>query len=75
MCRKTTKWIILRWHEKKDCHCNEGDSERDESTEEQLQCKQQYIYTLPGTLFPAMWPFCHLAMWPHGHNAIMRYTK
>ena len=24
---------------KKDCKCNKGDSERNESTEEQLQCK------------------------------------
>ena len=55
---------------KKRCNC----SERDESTEEQLQCKQQYIYTLLGTLFLAMWPSCRVAMWPHGY-AIMRYTK
>ena len=44
-------------------------SERDESTEEQLQCKKQYIYTLPGTLFLVM------AMRSCGHNSIMRYTK
>ena len=32
--------------------CNEGDSERDESNEEQLQCEQQYICTPHGTLSP-----------------------
>ena len=31
---------------KKGCKCNEGDSARDESTEEQLQCKKAvYIYS------------------------------
>ena len=42
MCRKTMKWIFVWWHEK-DCKCNEGDSARDESTEEQLQC-QKAVY-------------------------------
>ena len=75
MCRKTCEWIMVFGGTKKDCNCNEGDSERDESTEEQLQYKQQYIYALPGTLFPAMWPSCHVARWPHGHICDMRYAK
>ena len=54
---------------KKDCKYNEGDSERDRSTEDQLQCKQQYIHNLRETLSLAM------AMRPCGHNVIMRYTK
>ena len=44
-------------------------SERDESNEEQLQCKQQYIYTLPGTLFLAM------AMRPCGHIRLCEMSK
>ena len=34
----------------KKCNAFEGDSERDESTEEQLQCKKQYLCTSHGTL-------------------------
>ena len=34
-------------------------SERDDLTEEQLQCKQQYLYTPLGTLSPAS-----LSQWP-----------
>ena len=43
------------------CNAAEGDSERDESTEEQWQCKQQQLYTLHGTLPPAS-PFLAIAI-------------
>ena len=46
----------------KKCNAAEGDSERDESTEEQLQCKQQYICTPKRT--PS--PLSH-SQWPCGH--------
>ena len=32
--------------------CSKGESERDESTEEQLQCNEQYKYTPHDTLSP-----------------------
>ena len=68
----------------KECNASEGDSERDESTEEQLQCKKEYICTPRGIPSPAS---------RHGHvrapnpctesmpetteksNANMRYPK
>ena len=58
------------------------ETERDESTEEQMQCKKQYICTPHGTLSP---PSPAMAMWPlhriHARNntetshANMRYAK
>ena len=53
----------------KDCNCNEGDSERDESTEEQMQCKEQYICTPHGTLSPPSLGNSHVAS-RNGHVAI-----
>ena len=46
------------WAGEKRCY----DSERDEPTEEQLQCKKQYICTLRSALSLAM------AMWPEHHS-------
>ena len=62
MCRETTKWIMVFGGTKKDCNCNEGDSERDESTEEQIQCKEQYICTPHEALSPPS-----PSQWPRGH--------
>ena len=38
------------WVDGKECDASHGYSERDELTEEQLQCKQPYLCTPHGTL-------------------------
>ena len=49
----------------KECNCNEGDSARDESTEEQLQCKQQYICTPHEATSPSSPRNGHVAFAPN----------
>ena len=81
-CVGSLRYGYLLGGTKKDCNCNEGDSERDESTEEQLQCKQQYLCTPHGTLSPPspsqrLCGLCTESMpeTTETSNANMRYPK
>ena len=63
------------------CNDSQGDSERDESTEEQLQCQKQCICTPYGTLSLASispWPCLYNESMPETtemNHTLMHYTK
>ena len=69
----------------KKSNTTEGDSERDESTEEQLQCNYHYLCTSHGTLSPASLSYGHdrapnpcfesMHETTETSNANMRYPK
>ena len=69
------------WMGENRCNDSEGDSERDESTKEKLQCKKQYLCTphvTPSLASLSPWPCLCTESMPETtgtNNAIMRYTK